>query len=388
MSSNGSNVRTVTFDSDGSGSSHVRVVSPDNVTEKGSWEPYVGPQDGFGWRNPDTDEVVYQDEPPGEMDLSDFTDGQISALEEALGTTLSDSSDSPERETGDLRESYVDQIEENIDVEERSPTAMLTSREVKNEMAFVMDRAKNPELANNTINNMDEIANDSTGGSYWNSRNGKMNLSSQAPQSTVAHELGHAMTSANGFDTSNMASVMSITFSRSDGVDVDKFDMSKGEIIDEFIEKGKLSESHKDKIDQNFDLDSQLEPEELTFSLRDDFDGEVDEDLQNVVSKVNDAFVESINTLRDGGDVKTMKDEYEFTNANEFWAAIHENLQQDGINYRNMKNMYDQYPDVLDAYFDVFEPNDLQKEEFNYLFNEFGSSGSIDSEPFPEVNND
>ena len=96
MSSNGSNVRTVTFDSDGSGSSRLRVVSPDNVTEKGSWEPYVGPQDGFGWRNPDTDEVVYQDEPPGEMDLSALTSEQVDALEEALGADLTESSGLPD----------------------------------------------------------------------------------------------------------------------------------------------------------------------------------------------------------------------------------------------------------------------------------------------------
>ena len=43
---------------------------------KSEWEPYIGPQRGEGWKNPDTDEVVYQPEPPGDSEYQEF-DGEL-----------------------------------------------------------------------------------------------------------------------------------------------------------------------------------------------------------------------------------------------------------------------------------------------------------------------
>jgi len=34
---------------------------------KSKWMPYSGPQGGVGWKNVDTDEVVYDEEPPGDV---------------------------------------------------------------------------------------------------------------------------------------------------------------------------------------------------------------------------------------------------------------------------------------------------------------------------------
>ena len=45
---------------------------------KADWEPYVGPQNGKGWRNVDTDEVVYEDEPPGSVTLPDQIEDKYS----------------------------------------------------------------------------------------------------------------------------------------------------------------------------------------------------------------------------------------------------------------------------------------------------------------------
>ena len=44
---------------------------------KSEWEPYVGPQGGNGWRNVETDEVVYQAQPPGGVTLPDEFPGEL-----------------------------------------------------------------------------------------------------------------------------------------------------------------------------------------------------------------------------------------------------------------------------------------------------------------------
>lgn len=50
--------------------------------EAGAWEPYDGPQGGQGWRNTATDEVRYQEDPPGETAGADESaDGPITAEE-------------------------------------------------------------------------------------------------------------------------------------------------------------------------------------------------------------------------------------------------------------------------------------------------------------------
>lgn len=40
-----------------------------DLFSKADWEPYIGPQGGKGWRNVETDEVVYDDSPPGGVSL-------------------------------------------------------------------------------------------------------------------------------------------------------------------------------------------------------------------------------------------------------------------------------------------------------------------------------
>ena len=44
---------------------------------KDTWEPYIGPQGGEGWRNTETDEIEYGEEPPGETEF-EFIDDDFS----------------------------------------------------------------------------------------------------------------------------------------------------------------------------------------------------------------------------------------------------------------------------------------------------------------------
>ena len=56
---------------------------------KGDWEPYEGPRGGSGWRNTDTGEVVYSEDPPGKGSSGGggIIDGAVSeqSLSEKLG---------------------------------------------------------------------------------------------------------------------------------------------------------------------------------------------------------------------------------------------------------------------------------------------------------------
>lgn len=45
------------------------------AVEYEEWVPYEGPRGGEGWRNTDTNEIVYDDDPPGEVGDADEADG-------------------------------------------------------------------------------------------------------------------------------------------------------------------------------------------------------------------------------------------------------------------------------------------------------------------------
>ena len=67
------------------------------VSEKSTWVPYEGPREGVGWRNTDTDEVVYDDEPPGDISIDvtesldpDDWDDAADALEGLDGGSVHD----------------------------------------------------------------------------------------------------------------------------------------------------------------------------------------------------------------------------------------------------------------------------------------------------------
>ncbi len=62
-----------------------------SIFQKAEWEPYVGPQGGSGWRNVENGEVIYDDEPPGGVDLPQefeeeglelFTDVSVENIDE------------------------------------------------------------------------------------------------------------------------------------------------------------------------------------------------------------------------------------------------------------------------------------------------------------------
>jgi len=55
-----------------------------------------------------------------------------------------------------------------------------------------------------------------------------------------------------------------------------------------------------------------------------------------------------------------IKDAYSASNAHETMARLHEHLQNPGINYNVMDDLIEDFPDLLEAYIEVIEPNDNQ----------------------------
>ena len=55
-----------------------------SIFQKSEWEPYVGPREGFGWRNIETDEIAYQEEPPGDVNTENFSDEELDQLSQLI----------------------------------------------------------------------------------------------------------------------------------------------------------------------------------------------------------------------------------------------------------------------------------------------------------------
>jgi hypothetical protein len=77
------------------------------ATETKQWVPYEGPEGGDGWRNTETDEIVYDDEPPGEVADSDAAQAEAEGrqLRQQVTDVLGDN---PGREEFTEAESLVE----------------------------------------------------------------------------------------------------------------------------------------------------------------------------------------------------------------------------------------------------------------------------------------
>lgn len=413
------------------GEIHIDDVSP-NTNEKADWSEETGPRGATRWVSEDgrvryrpppgfSEDTTEEQEPTDELndpvtvDRSDveqgdyigidgekegyidaversgddvfvrFEDGDGLWIEEDMSVAIDE--DPPPRVAGSIdRQRYIEDLYSDVDISERSTASSLDRAEVAGVIADNFTRTKKDDIASNTVDAIETIEeHDIT--SSWYGESNRMRISKDAYERVVCHETAHATAYGNGFDTSDFAAVMGIAFSRQDGINQSMFGRTKDDIIRELESSGKISPGLAVNARDAFDIYDVVRYDDLTFSQRDDYDDNLDDDFSNLISAIDDAFVETVEQIQEDGteSVNKLKGGYELTNSNELFAAIHENLQQDGINRRNIEEIYYQYPEVLSAYFEVFEPNDLQKRELNQLFKESGGSGPIESEPFPEA---
>jgi len=83
------------------------------TVEYKEWVPYKGPEGGDGWRNTDTDEIVYDDEPPGE--IVDTPQARGREVQQEVGDIMGDN---PGRDEYAEAEAYLETelAVENVDL--------------------------------------------------------------------------------------------------------------------------------------------------------------------------------------------------------------------------------------------------------------------------------
>ena len=232
------------------------------------------------------------------------------------------------------------------------------------------ESAKQDVVADNLLDNLDSIDRDLYGGAYYRHGESKVNLPTDATDSTLNHEIGHAIAGANGYDYPVKHAV---TFAKvfiqdqgalnaeSDfGGDDDFIDPSEyigstwGDLVDDLWEE-------RDIEAQDLPVPEDARNDEITlgdFKLEQAEGEDTSQEMETLIEEINEAWEEQ---FTDWGS-KTIGDQYSATNAHETMSRLHEHLQSPGINYLVMSDLINDFPELVDAYLDVFEPNETQKE--------------------------
>jgi len=178
-----------------------------------SWVPYRGPQGGEGWQNADTGEVVYDDEPPGEIIGADeFVEAAVGAgadpdevrrvAEQELGAEGPDA---------DEMERRVSELVEQADTASLSRGAEETLDDASSKLAR---RANDTEAVERVFEHTTQY-NDTSGrqglgegrASFSTIAGGRhdpgtsMQLPDDTSEKTVFHEAAHGLADSFGFDT-------------------------------------------------------------------------------------------------------------------------------------------------------------------------------------------
>jgi len=308
------------------------------------WEPYSGPRGGEGYRNPDTGEVVYDEIPPN--------------------TTTE-----PDRDTIN--------VEDSIDIEYEGQ--FLSQDQLVSHIEGDFERVKEKSIVENVTEGVGQIRSMPGNTSYYNRDSGDMMISQNTFEGTVTHEVGHAMLGENGFNLSPAGNLLAAsTNALGNNMPDDLMEMTVGEMIEYVDEEAGMADSYKGFSDEI--KDQPISPDQFKIEIADD----ANSSMVEFVESVNEVFEDQFSGAFGDGESQLISDSYAATNAHETFAKIHQEMQDEGINFGAMQVMYEQYPDFCEEYFNIFEPNELQKREFNRLFNDEGSSGPIEDVPFPE----
>ena len=397
------------------------------------WEPYVGPQGGEGWRSMETGEIVYQDHAPGpvagDSSTRDRTEGDEDSIRpEGVGEDFLDvesqdvqrndyvsvdgeiegfldnvesfrngtvqltfedgrsvrvgegdevwiNDDPPERQGETLYNDLINLFDNTVHVDYEG--SFMQGDDAVSQAATDLSNLKKEGLAKRTVNNLESVESSIASRSYFNTGDKTLNLADDVFEDTVTHEIGHAFLDANGVDIPKGANMLALVHGddRDNRLRTDLMGQTVGEAIEQLQDEGSLGEFEVPNPNEQFNADY------LKLEIQDDYG---DEDFNQMVESINGMLENEIDKAEKGEE---LYHSYGTTNGHEMFAAVHEILQGDDLIMGRMHTLYDEYPDVLESYFDVFEPGDRQKKMLNKLFNEKGPNGSIDDEPFPEVDN-
>ena len=320
------------------------VTAVEDAGVEKQWSPYEGPQGGFGWT--DGEEVVYQEEPPGPVDVSNLTDEQVNALEDELGQSLTDNDDSLDTEA---------RVEESVDIEQVENPVFVDSQQIKDSLTSMVERTKQDEVADNLLENLDSVKREDRGGAYYSGAKEFVNLPADSTDGSMHHELGHALLGSNGSKSRSGATLISRLY---------VYDRNFADSLDPSDLIGQSPSTLSFTLANNTDIDIEsfpnfqnyLEEDVSRDTFRIDVPDDTSEEMQNLVRELNDAWERQFDNY---GEVY-IQDAYSASNAHETMARLHEHLQNPGINYNVMDDLIEDFPDLLEAYIEVIEPNDNQ----------------------------
>lgn len=411
----------------------------DDDSGKTEWVPYTGPDGGTGWQDrSDPNNITYQSEPPGvvppheeladpdveidpvDVETNDYiqvTDEDGETIGSGIVTSVQRFTNAVELEfdNGDFvllterdAESVSVEIDDDFDAEayrsqvqgvedtysrvdgemefDNWPDGTITSRvglnpeNTKSTITETFNRTNHEEIVDQTIDHVESVMDKVSRSGYY-SEEQKIMFDSSADTDVVHHEMAHAMVDAFGYSQDIRCNIFAQLYDGTmDHVEVgDSFHDIVDELVDARLEEvsavtrvsdgAKEFHEMRDSAKEKFD-DEPLEKED--FKLSGAVSEDTPEEMKELISEINDSWERIFD-----GEATEIYREYSAMNANETFAMVHECLQGGFADKEILEDMVREHQSLLEAYFEVFEPADVQKSMLNDLW--------PDEAPFPET---
>lgn len=260
---------------------------------------------------------------------------------------------------------------------------------VDNVMDRQIERCKQPEILYSAFESLDYIEDktESTSSMRWTEEEVLLKFKEDLSERTVGHETGHIIMNGNGFDTNKYTNSVSFiwnivptnfppidwSLNGEEWVEMIRNDEETREHLlmltdEEYLEKfDDLMDSLAVKLE-----DWEFEKEDFMLSKENmDTEGyedvETTEEVENLVDKVNETWEHIVEAAEEEDseefDKRKIRVGYEATSAHEMWATLHEMMQTTtNTTPAHVQGIVSKYPDLADAYRQVFEPHDEVKE--------------------------
>lgn len=427
------------------GEDWLRKSREERDVQKSEWVPYTGPRGGEGWKNPDSGEIIYQPEPPGQVsaledqadprlvidpediEADDYIsiDGEIEGIVEMVdmvggearvtmddGRTIrvDDTNEiavDDEVDTGayrrmrDVRQDVYERVQE-IPIKDWPNGAYMSQDEIRNNTSAMLNRSDS-EVREKFFEDIEELL-DRASRSGYNLDGGQMQFRPDAMNETLMHEVGHALLGSAGYDVTPEANGFAYFYSGEipDFEEGEPLDEVFIRMVDEKIEK--LTAHHPALVDYDMVDHLKQKKEEARqrfggqevqmdmFYLDARDDAIESEEVETLVEELNEAWKRQVDAHRDeelDESEYVIGEDYSATNAHETFAMLNEELQGDTADPNTMEVLLLNHGSLLEAYLELFEPRDIQKEVMNQVhrINPNRSHFPEDEVPFPEVDN-
>lgn len=212
------------------------------------------------------------------------------------------------------------------------------------------------EVRATALNHIDRVEETATGRSNVQFAAGSdrdqapVRMARSARADTHNHELGHLVADAYGFGITT--------------------------------EAARLTDQQYDTDDDNFVEVPPNRRDEFKLTQRDDKD--VPERVQRLMDEVNESWEKLQDAGAENADEYNVKNNYSATNAHEFFAQLNEVMHSGRITAKDNMDWYEQNPDLLRAYTDVFEPSNRMKTLIQHLHEQDPETSPYDDDPYPD----